>query len=333
MSDSASSSVDIIVIGRNEVRLLRETLDSVLVAAARFREKGNPEPKIVYVDGQSTDTSVDIARSMNVDVRVVDGVPTASKGRAIGAEICRGEYIMFLDGDTLLAPDWLLVAVPYLEAHPFVAGVGGRLDWRTLIDGRDIATMDNYRNTRSDGEQVTDGVGGNFLYKRAILDQVGGWNRSLEINEEFELHLRFVYFGYSLRRLVSLMGVHRDDKTGSPKGFLRRYLLTPLIFDTGRITRNAPLSPGTVYLLFRRYWLHALHPILEALAAGCALLGACLFGGVWLWIVAAIAGCILFLCHLVFKGFHVKRAAVSLITMNFYSFGWYVGLFLKPLSK
>ena len=71
MSDSTSFSVDIIVIGRNEARLLRETLESVLIAAARFLEEGNPEPRVVYVDSQSTDISVDIARSMNDSVYLV----------------------------------------------------------------------------------------------------------------------------------------------------------------------------------------------------------------------------------------------------------------------
>ena len=209
--------------------------------------------------------------------------------------------------------------------------MGGRLYWRTLKDGRDIATIENYWNTRSDGEQVTDGVGGNFLYKRAMLDQVGGWSRSLERNEEFELHLRFAHAGYTLRRLVTLMGVHRDDKTGSHLGFLRRYLLTPRIFDAGRLTRDAPFSLSTLYLLFRRYWLHALHPMLVALVAGC-ILGARQSERPWLLVLAALIACFLFLCHSVFKGFHIRRAAVSLITMNFFSFGWYVGLFLKPIS-
>ncbi|MFA5240016.1 MAG: glycosyltransferase [Phycisphaerae bacterium] len=321
-------SVDIVVIGYNEAKLLRETLESALIAATRFREEGNPEPRIVYVDGQSTDNSVDIARSMNIEARVVDDIPTASKGRAIGTSLCHGEYIMFLDGDTLLAPDWLLVAVPYLEVNPLVAGVGGRLDWRTLRDGRVIATMNNYWNTRSDGEQVTDGVGGNFLYKRVILDQVGGWNRGLERNEEFELYLRFTRWGYKLRRLVTLMGVHRDDKTRSPKGFLHRYILTPRIFDAGRLTRNAPFSLATLNILFRRYWLHVLHPMLVVIIAGYVF-AAWQSGRSLFLALAAFVACFLFLCHLVFKGFHIKRATVSLITMSFFSFGWYVGFFLK----
>ena len=268
---------------------------------------------------------------MNVDVRVVDGVTTPPKGRAIGADACRGDYIMFLDGDTLLAPDWLLAAVPYLEANPSVARVGGRLDWHTLRDGRVITTTENWWNTRSDGEQVTDGVGGNSLYKRAILDHVGGWNCSLKLNEEFELHLRIAHSGYKLRRLVALMGVHRDAKTGSPSGFVQSFLLTPRISDAGRLTRSAPFSLGKLHILFRRYWLYALHPILVAAVAGYVL-AAWQSGRSLLWVLAAIVACFLLLCHLVFKRFNIKRAAVSLIAMNFFSFGWYVGLFLKPIS-
>jgi len=325
-------TVDIVVIGRNEAALLHETLESVFVAVARFREEGNPEPMIVYVDGQSTDPSIDIARAMNIDVWVVPGIPTASKGRAIGAEACRGEYVMFLDGDTLLAPDWLLTAVPYLESHPSVAGVGGRLDWRMLRDGRVTATLDNYWNTRSDGERATDGIGGNFLYKRAILDQIGGWNRNLKCGEEFELNLRFAHAGYTLRRLTTPMGIHRDAKTEGPRGFLRRYLLTPLVLDAGRLTRSAPFSPRVFYLLLRRYWLYALHPMLVGVVAGSTIV-AWRYRCLSVLLLALTAGCLLFLCHSVFKGFSVRRAIVSLITMNFLSLGWYVGLLLKPSVK
>jgi len=324
-------TVDIVVIGCNEGRLLRETLQSALTAAARFKEKGNPAPKIVYVDSRSTDDSVEIARSLGIDVHMVEGLTTPPNGRATGMDVTSGNYVMFLDGDTLLDPDWLMAAVLYLEAKPLVAGVGGQLDWVVLRNGEVIASEKNWWNTRSDGEQVTDGVGGNFLYKRAVLDRAGGWNRYLKRNGEFELHLRIAHCGYKLQRLAKPMGVHRDEKTGDSWGFAKRFLLTRRLFDSGRLTRSAPLSLGALHIIFRRYWLFMLHPILVVTIL-LSIFAAWKSGQTWLWALAVITACFLCLCHLMLKRFDIKHATASLITMNFYSFGWYAGLFMKPMT-
>src|SRR3989339_2187179 len=93
-----SYTVDVVVIGCNEGELLRDTLNSAIEASNYFQLMGYERPKIIYVDGQSTDGSVELAKSLGVDTYIVEGKPTPPAGRYLGFSKCKGEYVFFLDG-------------------------------------------------------------------------------------------------------------------------------------------------------------------------------------------------------------------------------------------
>lgn len=323
-----SGSVDIILIGKNEGKLLEKSLLSAQKAAFLFESDGNPLPKIIYVDGQSTDGSVHLAKSLGVETYIVEGKPTPPAGRRLGFSKCHGKYVFFLDGDTILHSEWLIHGIKYLEQNKTIAGVGGILDWEELNSGEIIGKKSNYWNVSHDEEKVLDGVGGNFLYRRDVLDNVGGWQPAMSRNGEFELHLRIAHAGFSLARISVPMAIHLDNKTKSSRTFVQRHILTSNIFIPGMITRRAPKSLPVLKLLFYRYWLYLLHPV--------AVLGILIFVFLYFhtqsmkWIIPGIiAAILLFICHYLYKGKDLKRAIISVITMNFFSFGWLIGLFVQ----
>src|SRR5262245_48814013 len=90
-------SISIVVPCYNGALYLRETLESALAQTV-------PPLEVIVVDDGSTDDSVAIARSFGNAVRVVcqqnKGVSAA---RNNGIQHATGDYIMFLDGDDLLA--------------------------------------------------------------------------------------------------------------------------------------------------------------------------------------------------------------------------------------
>lgn len=322
-----SYTVDIVVIGRNEGELLRDALNSVIAASNCFQQMGYPRPKIIYVDGRSSDGSVDLAKSLGVETYIVVGKLTPPAGRRLGLSKCKGKYVFFLDGDTILNSKWLIHGIKYLEENKSVAGVGGILDWEEWNNGKIIGKKLNYWNVRHSVEQVLDGVGGNFLYRCDVLDNVGNWEPALSRNGEFELHLRIAHAGYSLRRISVPMATHMDNKTKSSRSFLQRHILVSTIFIPGVITRRAPKSLPVVKLLFYRYWLYLLHPV--------AVLGILIFIFLYFhtlsvkWIISGIiTAMFLFICHYFYKGNQLRRALISVITMNFLSLGWLIGLFI-----
>jgi len=327
-NSSANSFIDIVVIGRNEGEFLRKSLESVIEAGEYLQKAGYNRPRIIYVDGQSTDDSVAIATKKGIETYIVEGTPNPAKGRHLGFSKCHGKYIFFSDGDTILHKEWLVKAVQYLENNTDVAGVGGILDWEEWNNGKIIGKKSNYWNVRQNGEEVVDGVGGTFLYCSEVFNKVGGWNTTLSSSEEFELHLRIAYMGYKLVRIVVPMATHRDNKTNSSKAFLQRHIFNSSIFIPGMITRKVPKSFPVLKLLFYKYWLYLLHPI----AVLCILIFIflCFYTQPMNWIISGIITTIfLFVAHYFYKGKNLRRAIISVMTMNFFSLGWLVGLFVS----
>jgi glucosyl-3-phosphoglycerate synthase len=83
-------SITFAVLGRNEARWLPTSLGQALEAA-------EPEDRVLFADGGSTDGSADVAASMRVDVL---SVPTG-KGRAVAEVLRRSplDHVCFLDAD------------------------------------------------------------------------------------------------------------------------------------------------------------------------------------------------------------------------------------------
>ena len=116
-------TVGLVIIGRNEGQRLRRCLESSLGHAAHT----------VYVDSGSTDGSVALARSMNVDVVELDTtVPvTAARARNAGVDRLRKlapdtTYVQFVDGDCEINPSWWATASNCLDQRPELAAVCGR---------------------------------------------------------------------------------------------------------------------------------------------------------------------------------------------------------------
>ncbi len=106
------ASISIIVPCYNGALHLRETLESALTQTM-------PPLEVIVVDDGSTDDSVAIAGSFGAAVRVVRqknrGVSVA---RNNGIEHAKGDYLIFLDADDLLARDALAVMSQRLEQAP-----------------------------------------------------------------------------------------------------------------------------------------------------------------------------------------------------------------------
>ena len=113
--------VSVVVIGRNEGLRLTRCLDSV-------REIRMPDGTIelIYVDSASTDNSVEQAKSFGAQVIIVDPRrPCAAIGRNAGWRAARGSIVLFLDGDTVLAPDFVPCGLRELDADPRIGVVFG----------------------------------------------------------------------------------------------------------------------------------------------------------------------------------------------------------------
>jgi len=195
-------SVDAVVIGRNEGARLDACLGSL---------KGRVR-RIVYVDSGSTDNSLAIARDVGAEVIELDlSTPfTAARARNAGfaALTPPGEFVQFMDGDCILATDWLTNAVAALKARADLALVCGRR--------RELCPEASVYNRLCDLEWDTPvgearACGGDFLIRAEAFVAVDGFDAGLIAGEEPDLCLRLRRAGWRLWRLDAEMTEHDAD--------------------------------------------------------------------------------------------------------------------------
>jgi GT2 family glycosyltransferase len=265
---AAEPQLAAVVIGRNEGRWIETTLRSVLDAVAPFAGA-----EVVLVDSCSTDDTVE--RAATLPVRLIELRPDAplspALGRLVGQDATASRYILFVDGDTEIAAAWVQTAVAYLDAHPRVAGVDGKLPEIYYDGDREVGRSDDCFGA-SDVVAEVEGLGGNAIYRRAALERVGSFNPFIVSYEEAELAARLRQTGSAVVRLPVAMGTHRTGPRGSLKELGRRYR-DNLIKGYGQTLRVA-LRQGTFLAHARsmRRYLQFQGVLLFGLVAGVASL-------------------------------------------------------------
>ena len=194
------SLVAAVAIGRNEGDRLRRCLASLDAAGV---------DRVVYVDSGSTDGSADAARSVGAHVVDLDMTEpfTAARARNAGLAVLGPEhgYVQVIDGDCELAPGWIDVAVAFLDAHPEMAAVTGRL--------REKAPEASLWNRLADAEWnapsgEAEAFGGIAFLRRSAIDAVDGYRADLGSGEEPEMCLRLRRAGWRIWRLPDEMAFH-----------------------------------------------------------------------------------------------------------------------------
>jgi cellulose synthase/poly-beta-1,6-N-acetylglucosamine synthase-like glycosyltransferase len=195
--------IAVVLIGRNEGERLRVCLESVLAM-----EYPRELLEVIYVDSASTDGSVGLARSMGVRTILLDGPTTAARGRNAGWTTTDAEFVLFLDGDTVLAPGFVASAIGHFNDSIYtdkIAGVyGNRRESRT-DESIYNAIFDLDWNAEPGFSRF---FGGDALVRREALVEVGGYNPALIAGEEPDLCRRLRGLGYRILHVNEPMTQH-----------------------------------------------------------------------------------------------------------------------------
>jgi len=200
-------NVGLVAIGRNEADRLRQCLTAALGIVAG----------IVYVDSGSTDGSVELAKSLGVEVVALDlSLPfTAARARNAGCDRLLAlhpqlKFVQFVDGDCELVAGWLLQAWQTLQSQPQAAVVCGRR--RERFPNRSLYNRlcDLEWNTPIGNVKA---CGGDAMMRIAAIQPIGGFNPTLIAGEEPELCVRLRQTGWQILRLDAEMTLHDAQMT------------------------------------------------------------------------------------------------------------------------
>lgn len=115
----SEKSVSVVVINYNNGRFIRTCLDA-LANVAEIKE-------VIVVDDASTDDSLEILK--NYEVAVIKNEKNLGPvvARNIGAKRATGKYLLFLDSDAKLAPNYVPDLAAFFEVHPDAGVVSGKV--------------------------------------------------------------------------------------------------------------------------------------------------------------------------------------------------------------
>lgn len=194
-------SLAVVVIGRNEGERLTRCLRSV----QDMNRLCFDSVEVIYVDSASSDDS--ISRAQREGARVISlppGPPTAARGRNAGWHATAANFVLFLDGDTILHPDFPARAMAAL-ADPKVAVAWGHR--------RELVPSTSLYNRVLDLDWIykpglSDFCGGDALMRHAVLREVGGYDEHLIAGEEPEMCGRMRAHGYQILHIDCPMTAH-----------------------------------------------------------------------------------------------------------------------------
>jgi cellulose synthase/poly-beta-1,6-N-acetylglucosamine synthase-like glycosyltransferase len=259
--------ISIIIPALNEEKVIGKCLEAL--AAMDFPRSSM---EVILVDNGSKDRTVAIARTFEncLNLRVLErkGVHISAMRNA-GAAQARGELLAFLDADCIVSPNWLSNSARLL-ADP-KAGVGGA-HYEIPADATWVGRVwfqDRMAEKVGDVRYIPSG---DLFLRRKTFFQLGGFDETIQTNEDFELCQRVLAAGFPVRSYPDLRVVH----LGTPrtlKSFYRKqrwhgtHVLTVFLRD---IRKGRNVRP----VLFAVYTLACLVGIFGGLIAG-------VLGGGW----------------------------------------------------
>ncbi|HRO41851.1 MAG TPA: glycosyltransferase [Flavipsychrobacter sp.] len=150
--------ISVIIVNYNVKYFLEVCLHATLRALEGI------EGEVFVVDNNSHDGSIELVKAKFPSVILIENKENIGFGRANNQAVAlaKGEYILFLNPDTVLPEDFFSKSVSYLDAHPEAGGLGPR-----LIDGKGKFAPDAKKSFPSLSVALFKGTGINKLFPKS----------------------------------------------------------------------------------------------------------------------------------------------------------------------
>jgi GT2 family glycosyltransferase len=245
--------VTVVIANYNRCLELQEALYSVMA-------QDYPKVEVVVVDNASRDAS---RAMMAEEFPLVVVVPLAENigmaGYSVGFRAARGQYIFQMDNDSLFPDAGVLSAVVrrFETGPPNLAVVATRVE--EYSPGLDIDQL-RHRDRRCGPIRTGGFHSGGVGFRRAILDQVGSYNRAVFLyGSELFLQMKLLAAGYTIMFYPEILMLHKSSpEARSPEALYyeirNRYWFLRLFATSQQQFRFFPamLTHDLAYALFHR---------------------------------------------------------------------------------
>ena len=199
--------VSIVIPCYDAAAFVAETIESALAQT-------HPEVEVVVVDDASTDGSWQVIERYRDRVRALrlEANGGGSHARNRGAALARGDFLMFLDSDDVIAPDTVACLVAAIRDRPGATAV---CRWERLAErkGRwtsapaDVPLPDPAADPLREWLRLRWVPPCAVLWRRDVYERTGGWDETISYNDDGELMMRS--FVQGARLVLAPCGVAR----------------------------------------------------------------------------------------------------------------------------
>ncbi|WP_179376471.1 glycosyltransferase family 2 protein [Winogradskyella wichelsiae] len=230
--------VSIIIPTFNRAHLIGETLDSVLAQTYQNWEG-------IVVDDGSTDHTAELMQAycskdsrFQYHHRPADRLPGGNAARNYGFEMCKGEYLVFLDSDDILRLNCINNRLIYL-------GENDDVDFLVFQSQLFVNNIENskiipnilIKNTgdlkRFISYDYPWNISATLLKKKFLINKKIHWNESLSIHQDLEFYIQVLSVKPKYKKIENIPDVYirmgNDDKISSGK-IKKGILLSKYIF-------------------------------------------------------------------------------------------------------
>ncbi len=209
-------TVSIIMPIYNEEHYIRESLSAILA-----QDYPADKIEILIADGMSNDNTRAIIDTLNTDGRITI-LDNPKRRQSFGLnrliQAARHDYLIRVDGHTILAPSYVTKCIESLQTTG-AANVGGamnpvgrtRMGCAIAAAGKSAFAVPSafHVSTRA---QFTDTV---YLgaWHRSIFAEVGGFNTQVGVNEDYELNYRIRQAGHRVYFSPDIQSIYYGRQT------------------------------------------------------------------------------------------------------------------------
>ena len=289
--------LSIIIPHHNGKKLLHDCLQSIYdnISIDNF--------EIIVVDNLSTDNSADEAKSNFPSIILLKSEKNLgySGGCNLGAKNAAGEYVIFLNNDTLHTKKWIEELVNFLDNNPhagaaqpkilnainkdtfdYAGGAGGYIDKYCFpfVRGRLFNTLEKDLKQYDNAKKIFWASGAAFIIRNELLKELEYFdNIYFAYMEEIDLCWRLQALGWGIWNVPSSVVYHYGKQTIKENSFKSHYLNhrnSWILF----LKNSASFEKGA--LIIKRFILDQMAAVYSILTLDFNRLLAILFSHLWL---------------------------------------------------
>ena len=209
--------VSIIIVNYNGKELLQKCLDSLLkVNYDNF--------EIILVDNNSTDGTVEFITKNYPSLIIIklDSNKGFAEPNNVAAKISKGKYLLFLNNDTVVTPNFISEMVKVMETDKKIAVCQSLLlkpDGSVDSSGDFIDHLGVVYNSKTkidEIKEISSARGACMLIRKKIFDKLGGFDEKFFFSfEDVDLGWRSWILGYKVVIVPNSIVYHSAGKTSS----------------------------------------------------------------------------------------------------------------------